>query len=1108
MRWLRPWIFGWLWFDVQCWAMTFKNAVKMAPCPYGQGAIKSVYPTVYQCATCTGGSYCRSGSMLRTNTVVEYGLDGGRFDYVEIASAWDPIASDWIPSPDVGSEASPAFWNESVLIVGDSMGTLSTLVGAASVTSGSPNLTVTPPSAPTIYNGVLYVGTGDGEVLSYNGTMGTPLVSTNTSGRTTPRFDEVTGRLYVATSTAWLRYDADYQNYTVLNDWGSGEAPLLTIGDPDGDSVQDLVWVIGRELKWAPIGSDLALNRSIPLRFDGEGSRFSVSMSPTHQKMVVGDEMGRVYFFEKRMPQYRDRQACAAGFWCPPGSVDERGRTNDTDVAKRCVLGEYCNGGAGSNRRCSRFHYCPDPLTEKECPPGFRCDEEGLTQPLGCPTGWYCTFGEATAECDADHYCPPNASAPIPCDVETCEALLNASEYCDAIQVSGVVCTDSTIQLLNTHPLTIEGGEYQNVTISLLGNVTMENVTLDSVVLNAGASFTLRGSVIQGSTWMNGTVSAQGVQFSMSDYVYVSGSVELVDSLVRYINGTVWGGNNTCLAGVGESFGTSVSICGNQNTTEAWESVIDFNACIFSGGDPIFTCRECYGTQAFWGAPCTNCTAGTRSINNACEQCAPGRYASSEASTECRECVIGNVPNDDQTDCELCRVGTFANEPGMAVCTPCPSSQFVNVVGNYDGCQWCPIGTTSERSNGSECEACTPSDAASTCTACQCDELMSPSLNAYNETATRDWIESASYNWILANERCPISPSGCRTPSGMLVNYDPTLYEPIPVICIDGGLRVSVGTNPPAWPFASIPTTLCREKSCTSMDLVCERANGTSQPCHAIGVDVDQRMDGGTVSSKEWRCPSGFHIDEAGLNCSYGSVQGKCHETRSVCADGDECWPDFDGNGCPGANCIGPFKVCEPTRCEGEVWRVSPCYRNVTYDLSWDHQDAPPNISPSYERQVVRWLNGEEWSGDVHECPFQVSQWDDGNRQRVSFMRAKDHVSPWIPRGSRLTILQDEPPPPTDDSSLFLDANPLILVPLFAMMVTSLYATSHYDASKGISVRRNGIAFFIGIVFAIGSATLFSYYFETRRGRHLMLWTWMFLIYLTLIPLVSLFVMN
>ena len=112
---------------------------------------------------------------------------------------------------------------------------------------------------------------------------------------------------------------------------------------------------------------------------------------------------------------------------CPPGYFcDEKGLTQTIIFAlnKVCDPGYYCTEGAvkphpddATGGICPAGSYCPEASPEPTvCDPGFYETRDGSDECQDCPAGFYCEGpGTTTPEECKNGYCPKRSSLPIPC---------------------------------------------------------------------------------------------------------------------------------------------------------------------------------------------------------------------------------------------------------------------------------------------------------------------------------------------------------------------------------------------------------------------------------------------------------------------------------------------------------------------------------------------------------------------------------------------------------------------------------------------------------------------------------------------------------------------
>lgn len=83
-----------------------------------------------------------------------------------------------------------------------------------------------------------------------------------------------------------------------------------------------------------------------------------------------------------------DLPDCAAGFYCASGSPTRYPYTDVDGDYGPCPIGYYCAEGTSSPTACpaGTFSYQERAISEDYClvcPPGFMCEDEGLSEPTG-----------------------------------------------------------------------------------------------------------------------------------------------------------------------------------------------------------------------------------------------------------------------------------------------------------------------------------------------------------------------------------------------------------------------------------------------------------------------------------------------------------------------------------------------------------------------------------------------------------------------------------------------------------------------------------------------------------------------------------------------------
>ena len=561
------------------------------PCPPGKGANESAWlPGLdIQCDTCPDGYFCRQGSVLK-----KYGSDKVVFHKAEFPFEYVHHKTELM-----NGSVSPAFIDASSVLVGDEFGNLTTHPLNRTYPA------VLGPASPTFYDGTLYVGTGDGKILRFNYSSNNYTIhfDTNLNHPISPRFNDITGELFATFNNSWIQIHPLTNNWTTLT---HSPVPTFTLSDIDTNGIQDFVWVEQNSIQWIPSLQPLnmSLRNLIPLPYV---SNYSYVPEFNQSMLVVGSDSGELFFFQRHDPSMGEVQLCQEEYWCPPGSIDAQGRTNSSFPPNECSSGNYCPTGTGLGRTCPiipQGHYCPNTTTLIPCQFGELCELTNLTHPMTCPEGSFCRFG-VQSPCSPLHYCPENTPVEFPCDVEDCSSLihaLNYSQWCDPIIMDDTTCKNQHLDF--PHPIEIHGGVFQNCTLLFDHNASFDNTYFDSTRLDSSDVLSIQNSVVTGNTSIQGHVVAQHVRFSTNHHIVSSGHMDITDSILRFFHAnSLDGANNSCF----HPFATNTSICSNATGRAS----IDFSVCSYSD---VWECPDCRGTQAFWGAPCTNCTAGNYSI--------------------------------------------------------------------------------------------------------------------------------------------------------------------------------------------------------------------------------------------------------------------------------------------------------------------------------------------------------------------------------------------------------------------------------------------------------------------------------------------------------------
>ncbi|KAJ3428200.1 cell surface glycoprotein (s-layer protein)-like protein [Anaeramoeba flamelloides] len=113
----------------------------------------------------------------------------------------------------------------------------------------------------------------------------------------------------------------------------------------------------------------------------------------------------------------------------------------------------------------------------------------------------------------------------------------------------------------------------------------------------------------------------------------------------------------------------------NQGSFNAEEGCLDCPAGTFNvnlEGKSLDDCNKC---------PAGTYNPHTRSNSSSvCQDCETGTVSDS-GSSSCTHCGIGEEPSSIQDKCESCEAGYYASEEGLSRCTKCPDGEFNNEEG-------------------------------------------------------------------------------------------------------------------------------------------------------------------------------------------------------------------------------------------------------------------------------------------------------------------------------------------------------------------------------------------------------------------------------------------
>ncbi|KAM3922961.1 uncharacterized protein RB166_012036 [Leptodactylus fuscus] len=152
---------------------------------------------------------------------------------------------------------------------------------------------------------------------------------------------------------------------------------------------------------------------------------------------------------------------CDPGFFCTGGSLvpNPTGNVNES-FGGPCPVGHFCPAGTGAPIPCPSGSFSDRSNISMEshctpCPPGYYCDNVGLTSPTGlCLAGYYCSLGVSSSapngelftgvggSCPRGHYCPAGSPHPHACPAGTYNNLTHQQDClpCPA----GYFCAENT----------------------------------------------------------------------------------------------------------------------------------------------------------------------------------------------------------------------------------------------------------------------------------------------------------------------------------------------------------------------------------------------------------------------------------------------------------------------------------------------------------------------------------------------------------------------------------------------------------------------------------------------------------------------------------------
>uniref|UniRef100_A0A7S3JP84 Chitin-binding type-2 domain-containing protein n=1 Tax=Aureoumbra lagunensis TaxID=44058 RepID=A0A7S3JP84_9STRA len=377
---------------------------------------------------------------------------------------------------------------------------------------------------------------------------------------------------------------------------------------------------------------------------------------------------------------------CAAGFYCPLGSIYANGTGSDGETSE-CPAGAYCPEGSKVPILCpigtySEFSGQSDLSTCQNCTAGRFCASEGLSEPTAdIDAGYYGGSGVSTSRptetrCPQGFYCPRGSRLPIRCPAGT-YAETPGLERCRECP-SGYACAQGTID-----PVLCEAGYW----------------------CPSGSSSTTENACPQGY-WSNKT-AAQALGDCKPvppGYYAVGPGASDLDGLCSagyYCSGLSVSATPTYGSGYGGKCGAG-SACYAGST----EDVLCPGGYYCDGTQIVGVCNAGYycvrnattATPSGSGVDYGICPEGHYCPLNSIlpTSCPPGTFLNSTQNTQlsdCRACLGGytcpNASTIEPTNLCLegyyCPTGSIVGEPcppgsycerGVAVNTSCPAGSY------------------------------------------------------------------------------------------------------------------------------------------------------------------------------------------------------------------------------------------------------------------------------------------------------------------------------------------------------------------------------------------------------------------------------------------------
>ncbi|GMI07724.1 hypothetical protein TrVE_jg5000 [Triparma verrucosa] len=223
-------------------------------------------------------------------------------------------------------------------------------------------------------------------------------------------------------------------------------------------------------------------------------------------------------------------------------------------------------------------------------------------------------------------------------------------------------------------------------------------------------------------------------------------------------------GQSSCKTCPGGTF-----ISDNKQQAHLHNSAEDCTSCSTGtrSGSGASECLTC-GTNTYQNEPgqttCKNCPSGKFATKTSkddhddiddCDVCDAGKFVNS--ANECENCAVGKyTSSDSQTSCSSCETGKYSGVAGQTSCADCQSGKYAAIASSAGGsgvsmgatkCESCPTGKFAADVGSRNCNDCTAGKYAaetssSSCTSCPQAKVSVSSASTCNFCDTGKYVSN------------------------------------------------------------------------------------------------------------------------------------------------------------------------------------------------------------------------------------------------------------------------------------------------------------------------------------------------------------------------------